>query len=511
MGKLKTTASGKPLNLHAIVLAVLYIFCLLCYGGFHETILVIAGISVAVPLLLKKSAFRITLNQGLFFLFAVWYFCCSLQGGFFIEYVSRGLIPFVALLFWIYISNTPGLKEDAVKIITKASFFVATIAILHCAVQSATDRTLYRLTFPFDYSNVCGIYFAVCFFWSKKCDFRYRRFVFLTAVVLSQSVGALGLLVLAFTYQLIKNKKYLIVLAEIALFGIVAFLLRGRLLESSSTFLERLLQIQDGIFCILDNPVCGIGAGKWQFAKWYYQTGFYGALLMHSSVFEMGANSGFVGMLLFAAVCFLEIKKAFVKKCDFVPAAIILVHGLMDFSLSFITVVAALVLSLADTDTEKSFTINVRCGKICSAGVCLMLCFLLMGNLQATAFQRNISLGLTAADACEKFENNLFLKCSVKSAQSLCANMYREKEYTDSLKFENYKYLPTEMILYNSMDSEKGEDYLLERIRKQPYNVYLKRLVSAECSESCKEEIKRITLEAIENLSFLGKILYDLI
>ncbi len=514
MGKLKTSAAKKPLNLHAIILSVLYIFCLLCYGGFHETTLVIAGILVVIPLLLKRTAIRISINQCLFFLFAVWYFCCSLQGGFFIEHVSRGLMPFIVLLFWIYISNTPGLKKDAIIIITKASLFVAVIAIIHCLAQSVADRTLYRLTFPFDYSNVCGIYFAVCFFWSKNISsrgFAYWKFIFLAAVVLSQSVGALGLLVLAFTYQLLKNKKYFMVLGEIAIFGIFAFLLRDRLLESSATFLERLLQIQDGISCISDNPIAGIGAGKWQFAKWYYQTGFYGALFLHSSIFELGVNSGIVGMALFAAVCFFEVKKAFVHKHNFIPAAIIIAHGLMDFSFSFITILAALVLSLADAEQEKSFAVNVFPVKISSAALCLLFVFLLTGNVQSTAFQRNISLGMTAGQACETFEESLFLKNSVKSEQSLCAHLYREKHYKNSISFDNYKYLPTEMILYNSMNMKDGEAYLLDRIRMQPYNVYLKRLVTAECSESCKEEIKRITQQAIENLSFLGKILYDLI
>ena len=317
MAKIKTSTTKKPLNLHAIILSVLYIFCLLCYGGFHETTLIIASLFVTIPLVLRKTAIRISFNQCLLFVFAVWYFCCSLQSGFFVEYASRGLIPFAVLLFWIYISNTPGLKENAIIIITKASLFVAAIAIAHCAVQSIADRTLYRLTFPFDYSNVCGIYFAVCFFWSKSIPdraFGYLKMIFLLAVVLSQSVGALGLLVLAFTYQLIKNKKYFVVIAEFAIFGILAFLLRDRLLESSATFLERLLQIQDGISCILDNPIAGIGAGKWQFAKWYYQTGFYGALFMHSSFFELGVNSGIVGMILFAAVCFFEVKKAYSRR-----------------------------------------------------------------------------------------------------------------------------------------------------------------------------------------------------
>ena len=193
------------------------------------------------------------------------------------------------------------------------------------------------------------------------------------------------------------------------------------------------------------------------------------------------------------------------------PAAIIMAHGLIDFSFSFITVTAALVLSLADTEKEKSFTINVIPKKISSAVVCMLLGFLLIGNLQATAFQWDISRGITASQACEKFEQNLFLKHSVKSGQGLCAHLYREKEYKETVVFDNYKFLPTEMILYNSINMEEREEYLLECIRKQPYNVYLKRLVTDDCSEGCKEEIRNITLEAIDNLSFLGKILYDMI
>ena len=48
-----------PFNLHTIILSAIYIIFLFCYGGFHETPIVIAGIIVFAALWLKKGI-RIT-------------------------------------------------------------------------------------------------------------------------------------------------------------------------------------------------------------------------------------------------------------------------------------------------------------------------------------------------------------------------------------------------------------------------------------------------------------------
>ena len=89
---------------------------------------------------------------------------------------------------------------------------MALFSIIYCVTKSFDSKVLQRLSFPFDYSNACGIYFAVCFFIAKysKSEFLNKAgFIFIPALVLTQSIGAVGVFIIAYLYVLIKEKKFI--------------------------------------------------------------------------------------------------------------------------------------------------------------------------------------------------------------------------------------------------------------------------------------------------------------
>ena len=500
-----------PFNLHTIILSAIYIIFLFCYGGFHETPIVIAGIIVFAALWLKKGI-RITASQGIFGIFSLWYLGCSLQNGFFIEYAARGLMPLVVFGFWICISNSNVSKEKALDIIIEASMWVAIIAIAHCIKKSIDASALQRLSLPFDYSNVCGIYFAVMFFLSagRQSQFLKRcRFVFLLALVLSQSVGAIGLFAIVVGCKLIKNKKYIYLGLCIAAALAMAFLLKGRVIQSMGTFLERLLQIHDGFMCIIHNPISGIGAGWWELAKQYYQTGFYEAKLIHSSIVAIGVNSGIVGLALFLTVCILEFKKAYIQKKNILLPIVILLHALMDFSLSFFTVSVLIILLLPDFE-EKTYSVGFAVTKSSASALILCFLFVLTGIITYSSFQKK-SVRITSADeVCQSFNESYIYRSSVRLSRIAGGRRYMSGENKNSPKLKKFKYMPTEMILLDSMNREKRGEYLLSKLEIYPYNTLLKKFIIDGYGEDFEEKAQKIASDAGQDGSFFGKILYDL-
>ncbi len=500
-----------PFNLHTIILSAIYIIFLFLYGGFHEITIVIAGIFAFVALLLKKGI-SITVSQGIFGAFSLWYLGCSLQNGFFVEYMARGLIPLVVFGFWIYISNSSVSKEKALDIITEASMWLALIAIGHCVKKCSDAHSLQRLSLPFDYSNVCGIYFAVMYFLSSKNASRFLRgcrFVFLTALILTQSVGAVGLFVLVMVYELTRNKKYIPLILGAVAFAVLGVVLKGRIIQSMGTFLERLLHIRDGLVCIARNPITGIGAGWWEIAKQYYQTGFYEAKVIHSSVITIGVNSGIIGLGLFLTVCILEFRKAFIQRKNVLLPIVILIHALLDFSLSFFTVSILILLLIPDFE-EKTYTLGSAMPKSSAVASILCFAFILTGIFSSLAFQKKTVRISNPDELCREFNSSFFLKSSVHSSRTISGRMYQTKHTKDVPDLKKFKYMPTEMILLNSFHKGGEAEYLLSQLRKYPYNTMLKKFIIDGYGGTFEKKTLKIASDAGHEGSFFGKILYDL-
>ena len=98
-------------DVHFYALIALYFFSLLSFGGFGELTILFTGLLLVIFLFKKKNV-SITATQGIYLIFSVWYFGCSIKNGIFIEPMIKSLVPFVAFLFWIYCSNIQTHKEN---------------------------------------------------------------------------------------------------------------------------------------------------------------------------------------------------------------------------------------------------------------------------------------------------------------------------------------------------------------------------------------------------------------
>ena len=211
MAKKTELSKESAIGLSGVILLIVEAFLLLGNGGFFEESILIAGVVITALTFYKKEFFRLSVSQMLLFGFSAWYFICSVKDGFVIEYASRGLIPFVVFLFWIAISQEKINKDKLADILLEISIWIAVVGVLWTVVDSVKAYSLVRLRFPFDYSNASGIYFAMCCFMSERSKTKFvkrAKYLFLAALLLTQSVGAIGVFALAAAYRLICCKKY---------------------------------------------------------------------------------------------------------------------------------------------------------------------------------------------------------------------------------------------------------------------------------------------------------------
>lgn len=495
------------LRFGAVAFVIVEVFLLLNYGGYFESSFLGAGCLALLVVCVKKDSFSIDLSKGLFCVFSLWYLGCSLKNGFVLEYFAKGMVPLCMLILWLASERCCGKsREWIIDVITEISVWIALIAIIHCIVVSVNGGYLGRLTFPFDYSNACGIYFAVCYHFSVSSGVpfvRRCRFVFLVALVMTQSVGAVGIFLVYMGYNLVSQRKFGILCLMVGIVAVLGIVFSVRIAESVGTFVERILQMRDGMACLFENPGFGIGAGWWEYAKNYYQTGFYEANVIHSSFVAVGVDSGILGLILFCVVCFLELKKLRKNKRYFTVAAMILFHSLFDFTLSFGAISLILILSLGGDCPEKAFEISCLKKRLCSFAVLIVCALTVCGLIEVAVFKGNLQKEKDTEKLIRQHSESFCISHSVAANQSLSGVLYNEKIYDNGLLSVKYKYMPTAMVLFNSLFEADGNEYLTANYGLQPYNKVLRSYVVDEAASAANG-----VETAMEKMSFWGKILY---
>ncbi|MBQ7039903.1 MAG: O-antigen ligase family protein [Clostridia bacterium] len=484
-------------SLASVVPAVVFCLTLINQGGYYEGAIVFAGLIMSAFLFAKGINIRFSFKNLMLFVFSVWYFFCSVKNGFVTEYAARGMLPFVLLIFSVYASNCIGKKEQIIDCILKFSAILAAFAIIQCIVLTATKGYFIRLLFPFNYSNASGIYFAVCFFLCIERNDRLLKkvsLVFIVSMLLTLSVGAIALSFVLICIKLIQKKKikefFIAVIAVI----IAAFLLKNRIIQSGGTFLERLLQMHDGFLCMMKNPAFGIGAGAWETLKQSFQTGFYSANTIHSSFVQVGVNSGFLGLLLFVITV-----AAFLKDADkkyFPLCLMIIIHSLVDFSLSF-SALGFFVILLANPETEQKYSENKLLKYITAS---LLMCVFItsaFGLYSVKSFNINTQ------------NPNIFVRHSTQVAKSYAAYMNTQNKGVpkDMFILSNKPY---ELVLNEALSFENKDDYLIGILEKQPYNVKLMRFIEENFKAETVQKAKAERQKAVDSLSPIGEILYNL-
>ena len=267
-----------------------------------------------------------------------------------------------------------------------------------------------RLQSVFQYANAAGIFLGVAAFLIRNDEKRAPFAIFPeTAMLLTQSVGAILVYIAGWAIYLLKNGKksefpqaflgfavsllsaaaiyaivYMTGAAQLALvfpvamivfrksirkaiikvsgfriliragcfagFAAVAALFAARGLRPVATYLERLIQIADGLKATMRNPF-GIGPGAWQFMYQAYQSAPYNATILHCGYVAaiVGAGLAIVFPITLAIVYWLRRQKWDARS---ICVIMILLHAVMDITFSFLSIVFVLATLLAETFRE---------------------------------------------------------------------------------------------------------------------------------------------------------------
>jgi len=484
--KLKETKNLSLYTLPTIFFLMVFVLTLINQGGFFYGAIIFAMLLLSVGLFFIKPEF--SKSSILFLVFCLWYFFCSVRNGFAVEDAIKGFLPMSVYFMHLITTDKTYSPDAAKKSILKLSVFLAIISVIICIAQTAVRKIFIDAVFPFWYANTTGLYFGICYILSKDLSDKFLdkyRFVFLLALVATRSVGAIVLTYLSAFIFSENKKKFVIFSLPIA---VLAVFFKSQIVQSYASLMERFLQMHDGICCMIKNPVFGIGAGKWEDAKHVYQTGFYVAKVIHSSIIEIGVNSGFVGLILFVASLVMLFYRKRISRHNLLCLLMILIHSFIDFSLSFAAIGFLAVLCIPKEE-ETIETGKIKIFPVAGMVFCIFaFCILSTASVMNKSADVNINtlkpLSNVSDTAFERYLYELYRNDRTYEINELIW----EKEYPTT----------SEILLLIKIDDNK-EESIKTFLKKQPFNMDLRDALNLKDNKY-----------AFEKMSYIGRKLYEL-
>jgi hypothetical protein len=344
-----------------LFLIIVFTISALWKGGYSNTTWLFAGAVAAAALLFtlhkRPSTAVLALWGGVILLYAL----STTVHGATRETLIAAYKPIAAFLWFILLQQR---KCNLGKALLISGTAIAGVGIVSFALNLVGVQVGLgiiekgRLYGTFQYANSYALYLAVCGFLGiqqltkEKCKLQIAAIsVIHIALLLTLSVGAIGTYALGWLLWLWKsNRKWFKwFIAALPVVGVVGFAIVG--LRPLSTFLDRLLQISDALNAAVHNPL-GIGPGRWYFEVYERQSAFYASRVIHSGYTEIAAEAGIPALALCLALIALYFRReAF--SANKIAVLMILIHAVFDFSLSFFSIVLALV-ALAGTGTFET-------------------------------------------------------------------------------------------------------------------------------------------------------------
>lgn len=130
----------------------------------------------------------------------------------------------------------------------------------------------------------------------------------------------------------------------------------ARWAQAQETFAERLVQMHDGLSLLVAQPWLGVGPGQWAELYGDVQTADYIATVNHCSYLQMALDGGIVAPVIFAAATGFAVVQC-ARRGNFLWAmagAMLLVHSIFDFDLSFFALQFFLVLLVSSANDDVS-------------------------------------------------------------------------------------------------------------------------------------------------------------
>jgi len=377
------------------IVAVVFALSVFWQGGFSDMAWLVFGAIAAILLIVKIRVFPpVTVNllfAGLILAYAA---ATVLHGSHMEGWVGTAKIT--AAYLWVVLFHN--IEIDIDDTVFVSGLVAATSGILaYCGLLPVMGMvSAGRLQGPFQYANAFALLLGVCALLARLSKKAKKRSHFAglmeIALFLTQSVGGIAVFIGGFVLLYSSNKEnrkildsqmpcmifslvcagtmfvfanYLPVYAAIfpaasifllqqpfeyfskysglkwimagilVVFGAIVFYRTG--MRPFGTYIERLIQISDGVRTIVENPL-GIGPGAWQFEVYARQSAFYDAVFLHGGYISIGVDAGISAIAFCLALIFCKIRRNLVSKYN-IAMYMILFHALFDFSLSFFAVI----------------------------------------------------------------------------------------------------------------------------------------------------------------------------
>jgi hypothetical protein len=391
------------------IITALLIFITILQGGFSDAVWSLCGIIVILFLLFRAKKIPPKPVLILILLLTAVYVVSAVVHGLPFEALAVICRVMVAslLLFAFY-----NIETDITEAVFITGMVVAVIGFATLCELFHWDGAVVsnRLQSVFQYANAAGFFIGIAAFLTRT-DTKHSSYApFLeTALILTQSVGALIVYGAGWAIYLLKNKDirfqsvlcgfavsafaagtmYVILLfspqlgllppilllvfrkkllswidtmAQQRWFGILGggtcllaassvIFIRG--FRPIATYLERLIHIWDG-FGIISREPLGIGPGAWQFELFAHQSSLYSVARIHSEYIAVGVDAGFFAVIvLLLSVLYWMKNKQWSGKA--VCVIMILLAAAMDIPFSFlsITLVAMWLIALTLPKSEN--------------------------------------------------------------------------------------------------------------------------------------------------------------
>ncbi|MCL2836551.1 MAG: hypothetical protein FWE00_07465 [Defluviitaleaceae bacterium] len=376
------------------LLTVLLVLITIMQGGFSDAVWSLCGLVAALFLLTRARKRPPMPALVIMFPLIIAYAASAIIHG--LPFESLAVVCRVMVTFLLFIAFY-NIETDVSESVFIAGMVVAAIGFTSlCDVFYWNGAVISgRLQSVFQYANAAGFFLGVAAFLTRLNTKRSAFAPFIeTALILTQSVGALIIYAAGWAIYLLKNKnvRFQLVLCGFAVSFFIAagiyvllffsfmpqlgilslvillgfhkklslwvealakrrwfcrlggaaclfaawavFLTRG--LRPFATYIERLIHIWDGLRVIFRHPL-GIGPGIWQYELFAHQSSLYSASKIHSEYIAAGVDAGFLAIA--ASLIFIIY---WLKNMHWDGKAVcvimVLLSAVMDISFSFLSI-----------------------------------------------------------------------------------------------------------------------------------------------------------------------------
>lgn len=498
------------------VLCLCLFFLLISNGGYNFSIYCLISVVVFINLLvylpkhnkfkLRSSASMMVVVISIVYLLSA--LICSPTITSFIAVVSV-LISVLFIISLFVFSRQQ--KESLLFILIFMGLISSIIAITLYIFFQSNEIYVYsgRLMFPFQYANTSGLWFcivAILCWASKNWKLRLTAILPVACCILTKSAGAVGILfIISLIYfigwlKLEKHERkfdiiaiifYSAILVFVAVFGLIN---SGRVFEASQTFIERIIQMYDGVALWLTSPILGIGPDQWQFIYPYVQSAQYTASKIHNSYLQIMLDGGIIALLLFIAFLvysLFRIVKA--KNWTFlICSCSILVHAFFDFDLSFPFMFILLLMFLDGEVKLGNKFLNILFTIIAFVGCCIGIYFNTQLNNSLSLPQKPDKVNVLDLEKYPDFVLN-----DVKASTYMTIALVNSNRFEDAVllaKSTNYASSTQQYFAFHSLIKlgklNEANDYLNAILSSQSFNVDLfDKIHDYLCSEYQNEDL----------------------